>query len=529
MASLQSIGIVIRTKDRPQFLSRAIGAVLAQSYTDWHVVIVNDGGDKAMFSDVIAPEGVSALPDGQSTILDLDEGVGRAQAFNLGVEALETDFVTCLDDDDTWEPEFLAALIAFYNETAPKVSQLGGVAAQVTAILEDVVVENDTIRIERIGEDTLARSFSRGEFFLHPLAYACYRQDLYPVQWMLKRDAVLSTGGFPVEFDVMEDRAFMNRFLAHWRVALLDRKLAFHHRRVNRFDDRARSVLMNTLDNPSYDWRQFDELARPYHDPVTEAAQAALFRSVAAEMLSEINFETSAIWKKVDGEMAHLSQIVSDGFSRLSGSAPNALAINEEPPEQQVSATTQPDAQAPAVEPSLDAPAFDIWTALEKDEYGMALSVGTYFAPRLLLSQNFAQDGRLVHVSRAARQITLQLPETRNWSAIEIGLDGLAGHENGLLCQLHLTSTDGFLFQTALTYCTETLEDGPRYRVVEHQVHHCLPSTGCDVVRRFAALDLARGDDAKLSIILPRHAMNFRVTLKSLTITSATPPQKRKR
>ncbi len=38
-----SVDIVMRTKDRPVFLARALDDVLAQTFTDWRLTIVNDG------------------------------------------------------------------------------------------------------------------------------------------------------------------------------------------------------------------------------------------------------------------------------------------------------------------------------------------------------------------------------------------------------------------------------------------------------------------------------------------------------
>ncbi|WP_142083451.1 glycosyltransferase family 2 protein [Roseinatronobacter monicus] len=43
-----SVGVVIRTKDRPVFVKRALATVMAQDHPNLHVVLINDGGDIAV-------------------------------------------------------------------------------------------------------------------------------------------------------------------------------------------------------------------------------------------------------------------------------------------------------------------------------------------------------------------------------------------------------------------------------------------------------------------------------------------------
>lgn len=479
-----SVGVVIRTRDRPVFVPRALASVQAQTHRNWHIVLVNDGGDRAMLDSALAPvlapddDDTAPLPAARLTVLHLDPGVGRAAAFNRGVAALDTDFVTCLDDDDTWAPGFMAALTAFWAETAPQVPDLGGVAARVTAMRETLVETARGVRIRGLGEDTLPRAFQRPEFFLSPLAYACYRQDLYPVQWMMARAAVADAGGFPEAFDVMEDRAFLNRFLTRWRVAILDQPLAFHHRRVERHADSARSGLLNTLDNPSYDWRRFADMAlpaRPCGDAGALSADA--LRPMAVELLTELNNETSALWHKIDGEIADLrARLARPGRAPEHAPSPDARAV-----------------------------AYDLWAAMDGQQIAFPIAPAHPFAGRFSLSQGFAQDGRLLFLSAPEGRLELQLPETRDWAAVEVDLADLLQGGAGLRCHLHLWSCDGYLFETALSRLSEGV-----HKLEDAQVHSCPPGAGVHVARSFDAAQLDPRAEPKLSVILPRQARNFR-------------------
>ncbi|MFU8898314.1 MAG: glycosyltransferase family 2 protein, partial [Roseinatronobacter sp.] len=421
-----SVGVVIRTKDRPVFVKRALATVMAQTHRNFHIILVNDGGDLSQLQAALAPDGVLIVPQERFTLLNLNPGLGRSAAFNRGVAALQTDFVTCLDDDDTWDADFMSALLAFFLETVPSVPDLGGVGAQVIALKEEIIGTGPETEIRVIGEDSLPAAFHRGEFFLNPLAYACYRQDIYPVQWMMRRDAVLQIGGFPEHFDVMEDRAFMNRFLARWRMAILDRRLAYHHRRIQRAEDRTRNVLLNTLDNPSYDWRYFADLARPAIDLETDSAMAAIIRSIVSDLLSEVNYETSAIWQKVDGEMRSLRAQLSedrDALLHQLETAPSCRA--PAPPDTDTT-------KAMGCEGRISASAlFDLWKVFPQGEHAQYVTPNTAFAQRLSLSINAPQYGLLLHASSHTHKLVLQIPDTGDWAALEMRLDGLAAAGQG--------------------------------------------------------------------------------------------------
>lgn len=505
-----SVGVVIRTKDRPIFVKRALATVMAQDHPNLHVVLVNDGGDIALLRAAISPDGHLPVPQDRFTLLDLNPGQGRSAAFNRGVEALNTDFVTCLDDDDTWDPTFISALLAFFLETAPAVPDLGGVGARVTAVREEMIGSGPNTEIKLLGEDTLPPAFRRSEFFLNPLAYACYRQDIYPVQWMMQRDAVLKIGGFPEHFDVMEDRAFLNRFLARWRVAILDQPLAFHHRRVKRAEDRTRNVLLNTLDNPSYDWRYFSDLAKPAVDLETDSAQAGIIRSIASDLLSEVNYETSAIWQKVDGEMRTLRAQLAEDKATILHQIRNASQNSKPSPW-----VTAAPAERRAASPSA---VYDLWKVFPNDEHAQYVTPGTPFAQRLEFSINAPQYGLLLHVSPQKHKFVLQVADTADWAALELRLDNLVPAGVALHCHIRIDATEDYLFETALQHSSNKGKVKTRHETSAFAVQSCDAVSGGTISRQIAADWLHTVEQPKLSIIFPRRCQNFRFICTDLVL-----------
>ena len=102
------VSVVVRTKDRPVFLRRALNDIAAQTFTDWEIVIVNDGGDSAA---VHAVAGDSPCAD---RITEIDSPVpgGRCAAANAGIRAAKGEYIVLHDDDDLWHPDFLARTTA---------------------------------------------------------------------------------------------------------------------------------------------------------------------------------------------------------------------------------------------------------------------------------------------------------------------------------------------------------------------------------------------------------------------------------
>lgn len=506
------VGIVTRTRDRPLFVVRALAAVLAQTCGDWRIVLVNDGGDPAALRAAIAAAGIApSLPPGRLAILDNPAARGRAAAFNQGLAALDTEFVACLDDDDTWHPEFLATLLALYDANAPLIPDLGGVAAGVTALREDLVVGPDgRMRIEPLGEDGLPNAFRRADFLIGPIAYATYRHDLYPVQWLLRRQAVADLGGFPERFEVMEDRAFLLRFVQHWRIATSDRRLAFHHRRVRRQGDTGQTAELNTLDNPSYDWRRFSDLALPALTTPAAAAGAAgapapgadlpgLMRAVGASIVRELNDETSALWHKVNGEAAGLRARLEALEARL---VPGGVAAAE--------------ATADLGRP----PAWSLWAAAGPAQIGYAIAPATPVLDRLSLSYPGTGAGLLLHADPDRRLMQLQVPQTGDWCALELALDGLGQPDRPLQSALVMALPAGGLFETALVVAERDRLGRIRSTVAETHVHAADAGVPLRLRRDVPAPRPDGTGVRKLSIVLPRQAANLRLWLHDWAVAA---------
>ena len=98
--------IVIPTYNRATFLPKAIESVLAQSFADWELIIVDDG------STDNTKEVVSRYSDSRITYI-YQENAERSAARNNGIMHTMGDYVCFLDSDNYMKPDRLEKLSAF--------------------------------------------------------------------------------------------------------------------------------------------------------------------------------------------------------------------------------------------------------------------------------------------------------------------------------------------------------------------------------------------------------------------------------
>ncbi|WP_144782378.1 glycosyltransferase family 2 protein [Microbacterium sp. BH-3-3-3] len=106
------VGIVVRTRRRPDFLRRALSDIGTQTYADHRVIVVNDGGDPAEVEAIVAE-----APFEVSVLHIVDGEGGRCVAANRGVREAGTEYVVLHDDDDRWHPEFLTRTVSWLDAT----------------------------------------------------------------------------------------------------------------------------------------------------------------------------------------------------------------------------------------------------------------------------------------------------------------------------------------------------------------------------------------------------------------------------
>ena len=97
-----SVSIVIATRDRARWIAETIESVQRQTFTDWELVIVDDGstdGTEGVVAQFGADDRIRWIPRAAE---------GRSAARNHGIAVSSGPLVAFQDADDLWEPTKLA-------------------------------------------------------------------------------------------------------------------------------------------------------------------------------------------------------------------------------------------------------------------------------------------------------------------------------------------------------------------------------------------------------------------------------------
>lgn len=106
-----SVSVVIPLYNKAAYIARAMDSVLAQTYPDFELIVVDDGSTDGS-GEIVAKY------DNPRVKLLVQENAGECAARNRGVSESQARWVAFLDADDEWLPEFLEQTMAV-AETNP--------------------------------------------------------------------------------------------------------------------------------------------------------------------------------------------------------------------------------------------------------------------------------------------------------------------------------------------------------------------------------------------------------------------------
>src|SRR5947207_2069934 len=100
---MPKVSVIIPAYNRAEFLDTSVGSVLAQTFADLEVVIVDDGsGDETR-------KVCARLCAQDSRVRYIyQDNKGLPGARNTGIRAGRGEYIALLDSDDFWEPTKLA-------------------------------------------------------------------------------------------------------------------------------------------------------------------------------------------------------------------------------------------------------------------------------------------------------------------------------------------------------------------------------------------------------------------------------------
>jgi glycosyltransferase involved in cell wall biosynthesis len=105
---MSSVSVIIPTYQKGPYISQAIESVLSQTYTDFSIIVIDDG------STDNTSEVLTKYKDKISIIRQVNKG--PAAARNQGIKASNSEFIAFLDADDIWLPYKLERQVNMFLE-----------------------------------------------------------------------------------------------------------------------------------------------------------------------------------------------------------------------------------------------------------------------------------------------------------------------------------------------------------------------------------------------------------------------------
>lgn len=223
MAHAGRIAIITRTKDRVLLLERAFRSILDQTYDDWFLMVVNDGG---------APEPVDQLVEqyraefaGRVAVLHNPTSLGMEAASNLGIAQSESEYLVILDDDDSWAPTFLQMCLEELERVGSTLPSVKGVISHAMQVREHIDEQN-TVIIDSM--NPFDAWVGTGLLSLYRMA----QSNIFPTNsFLYRRDALDAIGPYRADLPVLGDWEFNLRFMARFDICIVPSALAFYHQR----------------------------------------------------------------------------------------------------------------------------------------------------------------------------------------------------------------------------------------------------------------------------------------------------------
>lgn len=221
-ATTPRVTVVMPLYDKEGLVRRAVASVLAQTFTAFAVVVVDDGSTDR------GPDEVRAVGDARIRVVS-QPNAGAAAARNRGVAEAGTELVAFLDADDEWLPGYLEAIVGLV-ERYP--------ACAVFATGYRIAGAEGLGRVARL------RGFAAGEGVLEDYFRVAAVSD--PPLWTgavaVRKRALDAVGGFPAGVVSGEDLLTWARLASRYPIAYHREPQAVFHAPASAHDRPGRAA-----------------------------------------------------------------------------------------------------------------------------------------------------------------------------------------------------------------------------------------------------------------------------------------------
>jgi len=196
--NLPRVSVLMTVYNGGSFLRESIESVLAQTFTDWELIAVDDGSSDAspaILADYYADPRVRVFP--------LPKNIGRTPALRHAFDQARGEYIAVLDQDDLSHPERLARQVAFLDQHS------------------DVVLVGSWAKYIDEEGNVFAKFMppTNGDEFPDCLGWG---NPIVHSSAMYRKQAAVMAGGYPEQFNYAQDYGLILALVQLGKLAIID-------------------------------------------------------------------------------------------------------------------------------------------------------------------------------------------------------------------------------------------------------------------------------------------------------------------
>ena len=209
--------VIIPLYNKAPYVAKAIGSVLAQTISDFELVIMDDGSKDDSFA--LANK---AIEGHGHCHLYRQQNKGVSVTRNNAVALSQGEYLCFLDADDWWEPTFLEEMSKLM-EAYPDAGIYG----------TNYTIVNETKRKTRVANIGVEQGFEKGYINYCKVYAKTLAMPLWTGAVCMPRRVFDETGGFPQGIKLGEDFMLWIRVALKYKVAFLNKPLSYYNQDVD--------------------------------------------------------------------------------------------------------------------------------------------------------------------------------------------------------------------------------------------------------------------------------------------------------
>jgi len=190
-AATPRVSVVMALHNAESFIREAVLSILAQTYRDFELIIVDDASTDRSFA------ALGCFSDARMRVIRNSTNAGAAASRNEALAVARGEFIAIMDADDVCAPERFERQVAFLD-AKPRVGIVG------CGIYDNIDARGAVLYTSYLPQynDTIQTTLLDRWCFLHPSIM--FRRTLYEI-----------VGGYRAAFEPAEDHDFILRLLEH--------------------------------------------------------------------------------------------------------------------------------------------------------------------------------------------------------------------------------------------------------------------------------------------------------------------------